>query len=91
MEETYCNVEEFSYSLIVASAAISHRQGVHSTATKDRVLVSRERSDERISLLETSVHSKSYSYRESTKNFFVLGLLSVLKKKKKQIVISFFA
>ena len=71
-------MEEFSDSLIVSSAAVSHGDRVHSTATQHWVFVGRQTCYQCIALLQTIEHCQSDANCQSSKNFFMLSFLSVL-------------
>lgn len=48
---TYSNVQQLPDSLVVSGSTISHRQRVHATSSKNRVLIGAKGSNQRISFL----------------------------------------
>lgn len=75
---THGNVQQLPDGLIVSSAAIGHREGVHAASTKYRILIGAERGQQGLGLLEAAVHGERDAHRQSTEDLLVLRFLGVL-------------
>lgn len=76
-------MEQFPDGLIVAGAAISHRDRVHAAAAQHRILVGGQARHQRVALLESVEHGEGDADCQASQDFLVLRVLSVLKFKKK--------
>lgn len=68
--------------LVVSGSAVRHRQRVHARSPEDGVLVGYQLGDQRVRLLEATVHRERYANGEAAQDFLVLTLTSVLEQKK---------
>lgn len=76
--DTHRDVQKFADGLVVAGAAIGHRQGVHAAPTQDGILVGAQGCHQRIGFLEAAVHRESDADREASQDFLMLRFLGVL-------------
>lgn len=75
-------MKQFPDGLIVAGAAISHGDGIHSAATQHRIFVGRQALHQSVTLLQTVEHGQGDTDCQTTQYFLVLCLLSVLNRWK---------
>lgn len=76
------HVQQLADGLVVAGAAVGHCDRVHAGSAQDRVLVADQRVDQRVRLLQPSVHGQRDAHRQTAQDFLVLCLLSVLRMQK---------
>lgn len=80
--QTYRNVEQLPDRLVVSRATVSHRQGVHTRPSQDRVLVGDELGYQGVGLFEAAIHCECYTDCETAEDLLMLALTGILKLKK---------